>query len=170
MSAGIILINPKFLHNIAGAIRSCSCFGVTQLYWTGSRVDPSKFDRLPREERMKGYAAVSWRNEQRPFDLIGDATPVCIEIHSGAISVAHFNHPENCFYVFGPEDGGVPQVIRKLCHLFVYIPSRHCLNLAAATNVILYDRSIKLHPQGPFVHPGIYEKRGLIEQPGWDGK
>jgi tRNA(Leu) C34 or U34 (ribose-2'-O)-methylase TrmL len=45
--------------------------------------------------------------------------------------------------VFGPEDGHVPKGIRTACHRFVTIPSHGCLNLAAAVNVVLYDRMAK---------------------------
>lgn len=164
----VVLINPRFPHNVAATIRACSCFGVSQLWWTGSRVDPSQYDRLPREERMKGYSEVKWEHEERPFNLIGDAVPICVEIWYGSISLPHFNHPTNACYVFGPEDGSIPKVIRKLCHRFIHIPSRHCLNLAMAVNVVLYDRDTKLHPMAS-INPATYEKRG-IEIPGWDGK
>ena len=55
---GIVLIDPKFPHNVGGTIRACSCFGVKSLVWTGSRIKLSKYERLPREERMKGYKSV----------------------------------------------------------------------------------------------------------------
>jgi tRNA(Leu) C34 or U34 (ribose-2'-O)-methylase TrmL len=45
--------------------------------------------------------------------------------------------------VFGPEDGHVPKGVRGACHRFVTIPSDGCLNLAAAVNVVLYDRMAK---------------------------
>ena len=58
---GVVLSNPKYAHNVASAIRACSCFGITTMLWTGKRVDPTTMDRLPREERMKGYKDVYWR-------------------------------------------------------------------------------------------------------------
>jgi tRNA(Leu) C34 or U34 (ribose-2'-O)-methylase TrmL len=69
-----------------------------------------------------------------------------------ALSGAHraerldeFVHPENAVYVFGPEDGGVPKGARHVCHRFVCIPTLNDgpLNLAAAVNVVLYDRLAK---------------------------
>jgi hypothetical protein len=52
-----------------------------------------------------------------------------------------------------------------LCHRFVVIPTHHCLNLAAAVNVVLYDRRLKrmlagLEPLGP-VRELLREHRGL---------
>jgi len=172
---GVILTNPKYPHNVAAAIRACSCFGITSLLWTGDRVDPSKYGRLPREERMKGYSEVEWHHTEKPFlaDWRTNAggnfspIPICVEIHPGSISLSEFIHPEYALYVFGPEDGNVPQVYRRFCHLFVHVPARHCLNLAAALNVVLYDRSIK---RGPVLSVVDTERRGEIPVPGWEGK
>lgn len=47
----VALVNPKFDHNVGAALRACSCFGVQQLWWTGSRVmfsvKPAKLDASP---------------------------------------------------------------------------------------------------------------------------
>jgi tRNA(Leu) C34 or U34 (ribose-2'-O)-methylase TrmL len=165
---GVILVNPKYLHNVAAAIRACSCFGLSSLLWTGDRVDPTKFTRLPREERMKGYREVEWQNDDRPIQTLG-GTPVCVEIHQNSIPLSEFQHPEDAVYVFGPEDGGVPAMFRRHCHFFVHIPSYHCLNLAAALNVVLYDRAIKLYPAAS-MSVAKKEMRGEIPVPGWEGE
>ena len=55
---GFVLIDPKFSHNVGATIRACSCFGIESLVWTESRIELSKYERLPREERMKGYKSV----------------------------------------------------------------------------------------------------------------
>jgi tRNA(Leu) C34 or U34 (ribose-2'-O)-methylase TrmL len=175
---GLILVNPKYLHNIAAAIRAASCFDVTRLVWTGTRVDLSLLDRLPREERMKGYKDVVWTHDKhdKPFDLfMPDISPVCVELLENSEPLTTFEHPENAVYVFGPENGGVPQVIRRFCHRFVHIQSNHCLNLAAAVNVVLHDRKAKLQLTGklPILPTGemLKENRGPMDLsfPGWDG-
>ena len=53
----VALIDPKYPHNVGAALRACSCWGIRQLWWTGARVtlDVPRGERLPREERMKGY-------------------------------------------------------------------------------------------------------------------
>jgi tRNA(Leu) C34 or U34 (ribose-2'-O)-methylase TrmL len=169
----VILINPKYPHNVAGAIRACSCFGVSDLVWTGKRVDPAQYSRLPREERMKGYSDVHWQMSEKPVDLFPSYTPVCVELLENAESLTTFEHPENAVYIFGPEDGHVPQSIRCLCHRFIVIPSNHCLNLTAAMNVVLYDRRAKRQLQGLETSDMsciLKETRGMIETPGWEGK
>lgn len=176
---GLILVNPKYLHNIAAAIRAASCFDVSRLVWTGTRIDLSPLERLPREERMKGYKDVVWTHDKRdkPFNLfVPDITPVCVELLENSEPLTTFEHPENAVYVFGPEDGGVAQVIRRHCHRFVHIQSNHCLNLAAAVNVVLHDRRAKLQLSGklPILPTGemLKENRGPMEIAfaGWDGK
>jgi tRNA(Leu) C34 or U34 (ribose-2'-O)-methylase TrmL len=169
MSSGVILLNPKYPHNVAAAIRACSCFGVNQLVWDGWRVNPEEYSRLPREERMKGYKEVRWYHSAKPFDEFHSAVPVCVEITESAQPLPGFKHPENAVYVFGPEDGGVSQVARRLCHAFVFIPAYHCLNLAAALNVVLYDRASKTW-ESKAMASVLKEVRGEIAQPGWEGQ
>jgi len=41
------------------------------------------------------------------------------------------------------EDGSISQVYLQHCHRFIIIPSHHCLNLAAAVYLVLYDRIVK---------------------------
>jgi len=176
---GVVLINPKFPHNVGTTIRACSCFAVTSLVWTGSRVDVSKYNRLPREERMKGYKSVQFLNAERPLDLFEDFTPVCVEVFEQSEPLTTFDHPENAVYIFGPEDGRVSQVVRRLCHRFVHIPAHFCLNLSAAVNVVLAHRlmSRQLLGKEPMVplREMLHEVRGgyltpAMDAVGWDGK
>jgi tRNA(Leu) C34 or U34 (ribose-2'-O)-methylase TrmL len=67
---------------------------------------------------------------------------VVIEVHYRARSLTSFTHPESAFYIFGPEDGSVRKEIVERVPLIVQIPAG-CLNLAAAVNVVLYDRLAK---------------------------
>jgi tRNA(Leu) C34 or U34 (ribose-2'-O)-methylase TrmL len=74
-----------------------------------------------------------------PYDCI----PIAIERADGAKPIQDFTHPERAFYVFGPEDGSVPKAVQEWCKCVVYIPARHCMNLAATVNVVLFDRAMK---------------------------
>lgn len=138
----VVLQNPKYLNNLAATKRACASFGVEHLVYTGDRLDWN-VERIPRELRMKDYNLVQLKNHGRPFDLFSKLTPVCIELVQGSESLPAFKHPEDALYVFGPEDGSVSQVFRRLCHRFVSVPSKHCLNLAATVNIVLYDRISK---------------------------
>jgi tRNA(Leu) C34 or U34 (ribose-2'-O)-methylase TrmL len=142
----IILTNPKYPHNLGQVIRAASCFDVKQVWWSGQRVIKALegLDRIPREERMKGYSDVSILHADRPLEAFSkDVVPVCVELVPNAEDLVLFEHPENAVYVFGPEDGGVDAGTRRNCHRFVKIPTKHCTNLSAAVYLILYDRHMK---------------------------
>src|SRR5690349_7145770 len=86
----VCLINPKYAHNVGNVLRACSCFGVRQLWWTGDRVtlDVPRGDRLPREERMKGYRDVEMIRCDRVFDAFGrEVVPVAVELRPGCESL-----------------------------------------------------------------------------------
>jgi len=124
---------------------------------------------LPREERMKGYKDVELRQFDYIFDEFeGIATPVAIELRQNAELLPQFEHPENALYVFGPEDGSIPQTYLRHCHRFVVIPTHYCVNLAAAVYLVLYDRLIKRQLAGldPVLPIGdlLKEQRGYVDE------
>ena len=147
--AAVALINPKYPRNVGNAIRACSNFGARGIVWTPERVlspeDWPKGARLPREERMKLYREVDiiTRSRGSVIDTWPALTPVAVEVRENAERLPDFQHPEDALYVFGPEDGTLDRGILEMCHRFVVIPATSCLNLAAAVNVVLYDRMAK---------------------------
>jgi tRNA C32,U32 (ribose-2'-O)-methylase TrmJ len=101
------------------------------------------------------YALRSLRNSPKSpflgssfFPFPRAVTPVAVAVRPDAESLVTFEHPGDALYVFGPKDGGLPKPVRLLCHRFVVIPTHHGLNLAAAVNVVLYDRRLKRHLAG----------------------
>ena len=163
----IALINPKYPRNVGSAIRAASCFDVKQVWYTGNRVslDVDKGQRLPREERMKGYSNVELIQFDYFFDQFKSVVPVAVELSPNAEILTTFDHPENALYVFGPEDGSIPQVIKQHCHRFVVIPTKHCTNLSAAVYIILYDRHMKRQLKG--IEPILPASQVLNEPRGW---
>lgn len=145
---GIVLVNPRFGHNVGMVVRLASCYGIPQLWYTGDRVrlELEKKARLPREERMKGWRDVQMCNFDRPLEAFpDDVVPVAVEVRANSERLHQFEHPEKAVYVFGPEDGDIPTSILTRCHRFVVIPTMHayCLNLATAVATVLYDRAFK---------------------------
>lgn len=169
VAPAIGLVNPKFPHNVGAAVRAASCFGIRQVWFSGDRVSlsPARGERLPREERMKGYRDVQLRQFDFFFEQFDrDVVPVAVELRPNSEWLPQFEHPENALYVFGPEDGSLSSVHLQHCHRFVVIPTRHCVNLAAAVYMVLYDRFVKRQVQGLEPHaPGeiLNEHRGFIE-------
>jgi len=161
MSVAVVLINPKTPYNVGAVIRACSLFGVPTLRWTGTRISSAEGrrkagshlkgnrPRLPREERLKDYTGVDWvEAADAVVSTLAEKglTPIAVEKREQAEPLDTFVHPPNALYVFGPEDGHVPQSVLAVCHRFVIIPTVQQsvpLNLAAAVNVVLYDRHAK---------------------------
>ena len=170
VTPAIALLNPKYADNVAKAVRLASCYGLAQVWFSGDRVrlDPHGKQRLPREERMKGYLDVQLRQHDYIFDQFRDATPVAVEVRENSESLFEFEHPDDAIYVFGPEDGSIAKSALAHCHRFVIIPTRHCLNLATAVATVLWDRQYKRYLAGHIgqpTTPGKFEQRGIAELP-----
>jgi tRNA(Leu) C34 or U34 (ribose-2'-O)-methylase TrmL len=167
----IALIGPKYPHNVGMVVRLASCYGLRQVWFTGDRVslNPTRGERLPREERMKGYRDVQLIHYEHVFDQFPAGTvPVAVEVRANSEPLHSFEHPENVLYVFGPEDGSIPPALLPHCHRFLVIPTRHCLNLATAVATVLWDREYKRWLAGEIempVTPGEYEHRGFSATP-----
>src|ERR1044071_8197652 len=96
-SPAVVLIDPKYAHNVGMVVRLASCYGFRQGWLPGERVslDISFRKRLPREERMKGYADVEIINYDYPFEQLEDVVPVAIEVRRGSEPLHGFEHPPN---------------------------------------------------------------------------
>jgi tRNA(Leu) C34 or U34 (ribose-2'-O)-methylase TrmL len=170
----VLLVDPKYPHNVGAAVRAASCYGIPQVWFTGNRVQliGERRQRLPREERMRGYQDVQLRHADQPFDAYDTAAvPVAVELRRNAEPLITFQHPDRAVYVFGPEDGSLDRAILGLCHRFVVIPTRHCTNLAAAVYTVLYDRHAKrvaagLEPVNTVVGRGFDEPDHMADAVG----
>lgn len=98
---------------------------------------------------MKAYFDVDWQQggESVITELCtaNQLVPVAVEVLDSSEGLDSFEHPDKALYAFGPEDGDLPKGVRAVCHRFVRIPTltRTPLNLAAAVNIVLYDRYVK---------------------------
>jgi tRNA(Leu) C34 or U34 (ribose-2'-O)-methylase TrmL len=136
--AAIGLHHPNNPRNIGGVMRAAFCFDVRLVAMSGTRQFRCFTDTC------KSYRHVPVLLCDDLLDLVpADCVPVAVEIVEGARDLAHYTHPRSAFYLFGPEDGSLPPEILAGCRDVVQIPSRRCLNLAAAVNVVLYDRISK---------------------------
>lgn len=135
------LINPKNPTNVGFILRAAGCYEVKSIAYTGTRHDrAAEFDTDTKKSGKKIPFI--------PTKSILDAAPkgakiICVELAEGATPLPEFQHPDNAFYIFGPEDGSIEQAIINKADNVVYIPTIGCLNLAAAVNVVLYDRLAK---------------------------
>ncbi len=140
-SVSIGLSNPKSPTNVGAVLRAAGCFQADSILYTGerySRAAPFCTDTQKNIEKIP-LTGVNCLLESAPEG----AKIVVIELVENAVSLADFQHPENAFYIFGPEDGTVKQKVVNQADSVVYIPTRGCLNLAATVNIVLYDRLAK---------------------------
>jgi tRNA(Leu) C34 or U34 (ribose-2'-O)-methylase TrmL len=143
----IVLLEPRFVDNIAAAVRAASAFDIKQVWYTGRNINGDA-RRLPRELRMYSDR-VDLFHSDKPLDMMPDyAVPVALEYAASHSSLVYFRHARHNVYVFGPERGEVPGHIKGLCHHVVSIPTAHSLNLAATVNIVLYDRAMKREVYG----------------------
>ena len=135
------LVNPKSASNVASILRACGGFGASAVFYSGNRFRYAKdFNADTRNIRYQiPTIGVDDLLSMKPKG----AKTVVVELVENAIALPQFSHPDNAFYVFGPEDGTVPHAIIEQADDVIFIPCKHNLNLGATANIVLYDRIAK---------------------------
>ena len=139
------LINPKSPDNVSSVMRAAGNFGVDSVFYTGKRY-PRALMRNPDIPDMS--RKVGQNIPLSEVTCLIDAAPVnmklvCVEFAENAIPLPEYQHPQNAFYIFGPEDGSISQDVIDRADAVVYVPTSGCMNLAATVTVVLYDRLAK---------------------------
>lgn len=136
--AAIGLFNPKTPANVGSVLRAAHCYGATLIAKTGSR-----YKKAPTDASAAYRHVPLIQTDDLHLVIPYDCVPVAIELLENARPLTTYTHPERAFYVFGPEDGTLGKVVTDWCRDVIYIPTHHCMNLAATVNVVLYDRMAK---------------------------
>lgn len=122
-------------------LRASGCYGVETIYYTGNRYAMATRFATDTQKQSESIPC------HRCTDLLAvkpaSSALVAVELVEGACPLPEFIHPEQAYYIFGPEDGSLPQSVVNHCDHVVYIPTHGCMNLAATVNVLLYDRMAK---------------------------
>jgi tRNA(Leu) C34 or U34 (ribose-2'-O)-methylase TrmL len=140
---GIGLDNPKTGVNVGSAMRAAGVYGAAFVGVSGRRFD--LFKRYMPTDTMKHRRHLPLFHTDDLKSLIPyDCVPVAVDIIEGALPLHEYAHPERAFYIFGAEDSTLGDRVTSWCRDVVYVPTRGCMNLAAAVNVVLYDRAAKL--------------------------
>jgi tRNA(Leu) C34 or U34 (ribose-2'-O)-methylase TrmL len=140
------LVNPKTPVNVGGIMRAAGCYRVDSVCYTGRRYElAAKSGDAQYDVDTKDAAkTIPLTGVESLLDQVpAGAKIICVDLVVGATPLPHFVHPEHAFYIFGPEDGTIPQVLIDAAHEVVYVPTVGCMNLAASVNVLLYDRLAK---------------------------
>jgi len=140
-SAYIGLVNPKSPTNVGMVMRAAGCYEATTVFYSGVRFERAQKFSTDTKNAASKIALVGVENL---LDSVpADATLVAIELIEGAMPLMDFVHPDNAYYIFGPEDGSIKKEVLDRCQHVVYIPTIGCMNLAATVHVVLYDRMAK---------------------------
>ncbi|USD57421.1 RNA methyltransferase [Vibrio sp. SCSIO 43155] len=140
-TAIIGLYNPKSPTNVGAVLRAAGCYDAAQVRYNGTRYSRAVKFQTDTQNSQERIQLVEM--EDLTANVADDVEIVCVELVVGATALPHFTHPENAIYVFGPEDGSLPQEVVDKAHHVVYVPTHGCMNLAATVNVVLYDRMAK---------------------------
>ncbi|HDM8168900.1 TPA: RNA methyltransferase [Vibrio harveyi] len=140
-TAIIGLYNPKSPTNVGAVLRAAGCYDAAQVRYNGTRYSRAVKFQTDTQNSQERIQLVEM--EDLTANVADNVEIVCVELVVGATALPHFTHPENAIYVFGPEDGSLPQEMVDKAHHVVYVPTHGCMNLAATVNVVLYDRMAK---------------------------
>ena len=146
------LHNPKTPLNIGHVLRAAGCYDADLIVIAGERGHTA----------IKSIATdtqKAWRHT--PTLCVPDvldalpigAVPIAVDLVPEAHSLITFVHPERGFYIFGPEDGTLEESLTERCAVKLMIPTRACMNLSAAVNVVLYDRLAKAQQRKDSSYP-----------------
>lgn len=136
--AAIGLHHPKTPVNIGAALRAAGCYGAALVAASGRRYSRASTDTMKSYRHLPLIQCDDLRGVV-PFDCV----PVAIDLIPGAVPLWNYKHPERAIYIFGPEDGTLGRDVLDWCRDVVCVPMVGCMNLAAAVNVVLYDRAAK---------------------------
>ena len=138
------LTNPKSPTNVGAVLRAAGCFGASSIFYTGNRYDrAAEFSNLKTDTQNRSESIPLLGVECLLSKKADNAKVICVELVEGAMPLHQFEHPDEAYYIFGPEDGTINQKVIDAADAVVYIPTIGCLNLAATVNVVLYDRLSK---------------------------
>lgn len=137
----IALVDPKSPTNVGAVMRAAGCYQVDQVRYSGGRFERAAQYQTDTKDILSKIPLV--REDHLLANLPADMKIICVELAEGATPLPQFVHPDQAIYVFGPEDGSIPQALIDQADHVVYVPTVGCMNLAAAVNVVLYDRLAK---------------------------
>lgn len=120
-------------------MRSAYCFGAAFVFTIGRRYTRQSSDTVHADKWIPcyNYSSIDELRKASPKDcmLIG------VEQTLDAKNLTNYTHPDRAIYLLGAEDHGLPLKDLALCDEIIQIPGcSHCLNVASAGSIVLYDR------------------------------
>lgn len=152
----VILDNIRSLNNIGSVFRTGDAFLIEKIYLCGITATPPHKDI--QKTALGATETVDWEYVEDTIPLIKklqaeNVEVLAIEQAEGAIMLNDFHPKKGKTYavVFGNEVKGVQQEVVSVSDGIIEIPqlgSKHSLNIAVSTGVVLWDLFSKLNNQG----------------------
>jgi len=131
---GVCLIQPKFEANSGMVMRNAHAFGADFIIIVGAQYKRSCQDTTDATKHIP-----TWQYADS-VKYPANCSLVCVEFTDDSKDLADFTHPKQALYVFGPENGSIPEEVMNRADHVVKIPTKGCLNLGVSTGIVLYDR------------------------------
>jgi tRNA G18 (ribose-2'-O)-methylase SpoU len=157
--------------NLGNLIRSAHAFGASFVFLVDAHytVASALSDTSQAEAQLPLYRFANVGELVLP----GRCQLIGVELLDAAVELPSFRHPQSAAYVFGPERSSLSPAMVARCAHVVRIPTRFCINLAAAGAVVMYDRLLSLgrfaprpvrsggplEPLRPHVHGKVMTRR-----------
>ena len=157
--------------NLGNLVRSAHAFGASFVFLVDAHytVASALSDTSQAETQLPLYRFASVGELVLP----GRCQLIGVELLDEAALLPSFRHPQNAAYVFGPERSSLSPAMVARCDHVVRIPTRFCINLAAAGAIVMYDRMLSLgrfaprpvrsggpvEPLRPHVHGKVITRR-----------
>jgi len=130
--AAVGMVRTKDKANAGHVLRAAACYGVRLVAFEGARTCIRTHVDTCKTYRHTPVIRVDALRTAIPFDTV----PIAVDLVTDAESLVDFAHPARAFYIFGPEDGTLGRKHLEWCQRRVMLPTEHCMNLAAAVNVV----------------------------------
>lgn len=139
---GIGVWHSKTEVNIGTLMRSAHSFGASFVFTVGRRYEAKASDISKATRHIPCY---HYKDMDDLVDHLPLACPIVgIELHPKAKPLDKLVHPFRACYLLGAEDHGLQAESLEKCHMLTYIPhGKHCLNVATAGSIVMYDRMVK---------------------------
>ena len=150
--AAIGLHRPSRPENIGGVLRAADVYGVELVVLGGGALPPEPLGHPT--DTTQAWRRIPVVFAEEVLDVLPEqCMSVAVERVAEATPLPEFRHPERAMYVFGPENGSLDETILEQCAHVVSMPGHVCSNLAAAVNVVLYDRISKRWARKRYAFP-----------------
>lgn len=151
----VILDNVRSLNNVGSVFRTSDAFLIEKIYLCGITAKPPHKDI--QKTALGATETVNWEYAENTLELVrklkaNDVKVLSIEQAEGAIMLDKFTPEQNKKYalVFGNEVKGVHQEVVTISDEILEIPqlgSKHSLNIAVSTGVVLWDLFSKMNSE-----------------------